>query len=93
MTKVVHNKVATFVTPPNPDGPVTVDFGLYIIQVTDIDETSNTFRFEGFMDLIWCDPRNAFDPAERGVDKELFLEEGAKRELDEIWWQIGRAHV
>jgi hypothetical protein len=86
MTKVVHNKVATFVTPPNPDGPVTVDFGLYIIQVTDIDETSNTFRFEGFMDLIWCDPRNAFDPAERGVDKELFLEEGAKRELDEIWW-------
>jgi hypothetical protein len=75
-----------FAEPPNPDGPVLVDLGLFIIQVTGIDVAENTFHIEGFMDLIWCDPRLAYSAAETGRHEEIFLEEAASDKLEEIWW-------
>ena len=76
----------TFATPPNSDGPTVVDFGLFITQITDINEVDGTFMVEGFMDLIWCDPRLAFDPEQSGSQEEAFLEANAQARLDEIWW-------
>jgi hypothetical protein len=75
-----------FVTPPNPDGTTLVDLGLFIIEVTEINEVDNTFRIEAFMDLVWCDPREAFEPEETGVEEEIFLEEDAQEKIKLIWW-------
>jgi len=77
---------ATFVTQPNLDGPTNVHIGLYVDEVTEVDESSNSFRMQGFLDMIWCDQRLAFDSAEVGTDVEIFLEGDAIEELDEIWW-------
>jgi len=76
---------ATFVTPPNLDGPTNVHIGLYVNEITEVDESTNSFRVQGFLDLIWCDPRLSFDPAEIGADVETFLGNDAIDELDEIW--------
>ena len=76
----------TFAEPPNPDGPVMVDLGLYIIQITAINIADNTFHMEGFLDLVWCDPRLAYSASETGRQEELFLEEAALDKIHEIWW-------
>lgn len=75
----------TFVKSPNPNGPVVVDLGLFIIEVTEVNEISNTFRVEGYLDLIWCDPREAFDK-DSMPDNKVFLEENANLKLEKIWW-------
>lgn len=75
-----------FVDAPNPDGPVVVDLGLYIAQITNINIAENTFHVEGFMDLIWCDPRLAYSVAQSGRQEEIFLEEAALDKIQEIWW-------
>lgn len=77
---------ATFVTSPNENGPTNVHIGLYVNEITEVDESTNSFRMQGFLDLIWCDPRLSFDPAEMGTDVEIFLENDALEELDAIWW-------
>ena len=76
----------TFVEAPNPDGPVLVDLGLYIVQITAINIADNTFRIEGFLDLIWCDSRLAYSSSETGRQEEIFLEEAANNKIEEIWW-------
>ncbi len=75
-----------FVTPPDPHGPTLVDLGLFIVDITHIDEVDNTFRIQGSLDLVWCDPRLAFDPEAAGTDTMEFLEGDAVREIGRIWW-------
>lgn len=75
-----------FVEPPNPEGPVLVTLGLFIIEVTAIDVAENTYHIEGYMDLVWCDPRLAYSAVENGRQEEIFLEEAAHDKLEEIWW-------
>ncbi|MCB0164438.1 MAG: hypothetical protein KDI79_09440, partial [Anaerolineae bacterium] len=81
-----ENHEIVFAEPPNPDGPVVVDLGLYIIEVTAIDVVANTFHIEGFMDLIWCDPRLAYSASQTGRHEEIYLEEAALEKIEEIWW-------
>lgn len=76
----------TFVSPPRTDGPTTVGIALHVYEISDIDPATNTFAMEGYVDLLWCDPREAFDPGEIGVSREIFLEKDADRELEFIWW-------
>lgn len=76
---------ANFVTPPNPNGAVIVDIGVFTEAVTDIDPVTSTFQMEGFVDLIWCDPRLNFDANELGWHEKFFLEENAAEELNAIW--------
>lgn len=76
----------TFAVPPNPDGPVLVDLGLYIIAITAINVSDNTFHMEGFLDLIWCDPRQAYSVSQIGQQEEIFLEEAALDKIREMWW-------
>jgi hypothetical protein len=78
-------EIEHFVVPPNPSGPVLVDLGLFIEAITDIDPVTNTFRIEGFLDLVWCDPRESFNPEELGWHEKFFLEEDAHEELNTIW--------
>lgn len=81
-----ENGENVFAEPPNPDGPVVVDLGLYIIEITGINIVDNTFHIEGFMDLIWCDPRLAYSASQTGRHEEIFLEEATHEKIEEIWW-------
>eukprot|EP00562_Extubocellulus_spinifer_P021137 CAMPEP_0178624048 /NCGR_PEP_ID=MMETSP0698-20121128/7152_1 /TAXON_ID=265572 /ORGANISM="Extubocellulus spinifer, Strain CCMP396" /LENGTH=537 /DNA_ID=CAMNT_0020263149 /DNA_START=61 /DNA_END=1675 /DNA_ORIENTATION=+ len=78
-----------FVTPPNPYGPTIVDIGLYVYEIAKIDPGENSFVMEGFVDLVWCDPRlrfdvNTTDPFAR--KQHVYLEKDAEKELEYIWW-------
>ncbi|MEN0061130.1 MAG: hypothetical protein AAGA48_03215 [Myxococcota bacterium] len=73
-----------FVTPP--EAPTEVGIALQVFEIAEIDPATNTFEMEGYLDLVWCDPREGFDPAVVGTDREIFLENDAERELDFIWW-------
>ena len=77
---------AVFVAPPNAAGATSVDIGLFVIEITEIDEKSNTFQLEAYLDLVWCDPRLAFDAETAGVDRQIFLEEDAALKTSRIWW-------
>ena len=78
---------AHMVKPPNIEfGPVLVDLGLFIDQITEINPVDNTFKIEGFLDLVWCDPRLRFSNDKAGYDEEVFLEMEAKKALNSIWW-------
>jgi hypothetical protein len=75
-----------FTEPPNLDGPTLVDVGLFIEEIAEINEINDSFKIQGFFDLVWCDPRLAFDPTEQGVTEKIFLEEAAHAERGQIWW-------
>jgi len=77
---------AAFVTSPNQDGPTLVHLGLYVDEITEVDEGANTYGMQGLLDMIWCDPRLAFDPSQVGTKVEIFLEDDAHNELNNIWW-------
>lgn len=71
--------------PPNAEGPVLADMGLYIEEIPEINEISNTFSVEGNLDLVWCDPRLRYEDKGQGA-YEIFLEEDAQEKLNTIWW-------
>lgn len=76
-----------FVTPPH--APTEVKIGVFLVALTRVDppvEAYPTFEAEVFLDLKWHDPRLAFDAAEVGTSKEVFLEHEAELELERIWW-------
>jgi len=75
-----------FVTAPNSEGPTLVSIGLYVNEITEVDEGANSFRMQGFLDLIWCDPRLSFSPEEQGTQVKIYLEDDAHEELNNIWW-------
>lgn len=74
--------------PPPPALPTTVTVGLYIRQVTDVDQVSEDFTIEGFMDWKWRDPRLSFDAEAYGAEKKLFINEEVEALLyrNAIWW-------
>eukprot|EP00980_Cylindrotheca_fusiformis_P011375 scaffold2638_cov114-Cylindrotheca_fusiformis.AAC.3 len=75
-----------YVEPPNPDGPVIVDIGLYVHGISDLDPGANTFAMEGYLDLLWCDSRMKFNSSSAGKTAHSYLEEDAEKEMEEIWW-------
>eukprot|EP00980_Cylindrotheca_fusiformis_P011376 scaffold2638_cov114-Cylindrotheca_fusiformis.AAC.4 len=75
-----------YVSPPNPDGPVIVDIGVYVHGISDLDPGANTFAMEGYLDLLWCDARMKFNSSSAGRDSHTFLENDAEKEIEEIWW-------
>ncbi len=40
----------------------------------------SVFRVQGFIDLVWCDRRLAFDPEATGTEEKVFLEPDAAQE-------------
>jgi hypothetical protein len=79
-------KTHEYASPPSGTGPTLVDLGLYIIDISNIREIDNTVHVQGLIDLVWCDPRLAFDPDEAGLHEQEYLEQVAAKELDRIWW-------
>ena len=55
--------------PPPPEAlPIGVEINLQITELSQIDELSSSFRFEGYADFKWCDARFAFDADVEGTD-------------------------
>lgn len=74
--------------PPNSDGPTTVKVGLYIFQITSLDQVNEEFSIEAFMDWQWVDERLVFDAEAFGSDREVFVNEEVEQMLkrNAIWW-------
>jgi len=53
--------------PPQTDGPVTVEVGLTITNLSEVDEAHEQFRLSGLITAVWHDSRLAFNarPSER----------------------------
>ncbi len=60
-------------TPPSADRPTAVEVKLQITELNDIDALKSTFRFEGYGDFRWCDPRSAFDAEAEGKDVRRYI--------------------
>jgi hypothetical protein len=71
------------VAPPNPGGQTRVDVFLLVLEIDEIEAQTNSFRFEGYGGMVWCDPARAFEGSE---DRRVFYREGAERALDGFWW-------
>jgi hypothetical protein len=73
-------------TTPNPEGVTPVDVFIFILALSNIETSTNSFRFEGYGGLIWCDPRVAFDRDDAGSDQRIVEGEGVRAALSDIWW-------
>jgi len=72
--------------PPNGDGPVVVRASFEVRDINDIDDEAETFEFGGVLTLTWHDERQAFDPAEAGVDEKVYQGTYQFNELSPAWF-------
>jgi hypothetical protein len=70
--------------PPNPDGLTPVDILVFVIAIDNIDTMSNSFRFEGYGGLIWCDPRLAAEAAP--MAERVVFGDSVEDRLGKMWW-------
>jgi len=68
--------------PPNQHGPVVVHASFHLRDINEIDDEAEIFEFEGVLTTTWHDERQAFDPAEEGVDEKIY--QGAYQ-FDEVF--------
>jgi hypothetical protein len=75
----------TGITPPPGETPVPVQVGIYLIDLTNIDETRNTFDVELDVQVRWTDSRMAFDPEAAGTDRRVHVGPEAEKFFDGLW--------
>ena len=61
-----------------PGDPTLVAVGLFITEVTEVNEVDNTFTIEVFMGNVWCDQN-------RPRQEKTFSRQAAEDELDDGW--------
>ncbi len=79
----------TIIAPPNPSGPTIVGVGFHVNDIRGIDPVDNEFEFRGYIRVLWCDPRIAFDPQAEGQSERVFMGEQAEHELRRMWFPAG----
>ena len=72
--------------PPDGEGPVVVEMGFLLSNITAITEDDETFDFEGVLSMHWQDPRLAYDPAETGYDELYYQGNFQFSEVFSGWW-------
>jgi len=70
---------------PPGDRPVVVKAGFMLYDVNEIEESTETFEFEGALLLSWHDPRQAFDAAAEGVTERVYKGSYQYTELYDGW--------
>lgn len=73
------------ITPPPGENPVPVQVGIYLIDITNIDETRNTFEVELDVQVRWTDTRMAFDAEAAGTDRRVHVGPEAIKLFDGLW--------
>ena len=76
-----HN---SFDRPPG-DGATQIDIGFHLVSLSDIDVIGSRFRFEGYAEFAWCDPRQAFDAGLEGRSQRVFFGENARDSFENLW--------
>jgi len=72
--------------PPKEEGPVVVRASFELRDINEIDDEAETFQFGGVLKLTWHDERQAFDPAEAGVDEKIYQGDYQFNELSPAWF-------
>jgi hypothetical protein len=73
-------------TPPPSDGPFVVQTGFQLLDITMIDDQSETFEFTGILSVQWKDERQAFDPAAEGVAEKFYQGSFQFNEIATSWY-------
>jgi hypothetical protein len=73
------------ISPPPGDRPVVVSVGIYVVDITRINEVDNTFSVELDVVAKWVDTRHAFDPAEEGSDHRTWFGSAAEIKRQSMW--------
>ena len=61
--------------------------GIYLGQVNEVDEAEQKTSVEGYMELRWRDPRQAFSAAAEGDTHRLWEDDAAREVLgNSVWW-------
>ena len=72
---------------PNPPAsPTVVTVGVFLANLLDLDEVTETFQVELIVVAEWDDPRLAFDPAVEGTETKLFQGQLQFNEGFAGWW-------
>jgi hypothetical protein len=71
--------------PPNPDGPTQVDVFLFILAIDQIDPATNSFQFETYAGMSWCDPRLSVPEGSAQGERRVFSGEQVRSKVL-IWW-------
>ena len=72
--------------PPTGQGPVVVHARFQLRDINEIDDEAETFEFSGVLELTWRDERQAFDPAEAGVDEKVYQGTYQFNEISPGWF-------
>ena len=74
------------VTPPPGPRPIQVDVGFYLLNLVSVDERSETFNADVYLECTWHDPRLAFSATSVGHATRMYQGQSAADRLQEIWW-------
>lgn len=85
LTVLVAPAHARSALPPG-DTPIVVKAGFMLYDVNEIEESTETFEFEGALLLSWKDPRQAFDATAEGVGERVYKGSYQFTELYDGWW-------
>lgn len=67
--------------PTAPAAPRKAELGVYILDITDIDEPGGKFTLHVLLGTYWQDPAQAFD----GKEPKVFREDVATDEVNTMW--------
>ena len=68
-----------------PTAPREVSVGMYLVDITSVDETRNTFTVEMDVFVSWRDPELAFDAAVEGVERLVYSGEEVEARRKGLW--------
>lgn len=71
---------------PPGDKPVVVRASFELQDINAIDDEEETFEFTGTLTLVWKDPRQAFNPAEAGVNEKIYQGNFQFDEISPAWY-------
>ena len=80
---------STVTGPPNPSGPTIVGVGFFVNDIRGIDPVRDEFQFRGYVQVLWCDPRLAFDPAVTGQRELVVTGDRVEKDFEGMWYPSG----
>jgi len=81
-----RSETAEAVSPPPGPRPIRVEIGFYLLNLVSVEERSETFDADLYLNLRWKDPRLAFTTPASGDDVRIYQGDTAAARLGEIWW-------
>lgn len=66
--------------------PVMVKTGFYLLNLASVNERTESFEADLYLQFTWSDPRLAFTPKGGGKAPRILVEKDAESALNTIWW-------